>query len=300
MRPVMQIGMTLPTMVAGLDRQTILEWCRRIDAGPFSTLAAGERIAYPNQEMLTTLAAAAAVTERVRIATTIVVLPMHGTGLVAKQLATIDVLSGGRLSVGVGVGGREEDYRASEASFARRFRRMEEQVGLMRRLWRGEAAMADVAPIGPPPLRDGGPEILAGSLNPKSIARAARWADGVCGFSVTADVGEMARSFALAREAWQAAGRGRPRLVTSFWYGIGRDARSRMDAYVKSYLGFLGDKVAARMAPLCRAVSEEALVEILAALAEAGADEVLLVPIDADLDRLERVAGIVAPRGLVA
>jgi alkanesulfonate monooxygenase SsuD/methylene tetrahydromethanopterin reductase-like flavin-dependent oxidoreductase (luciferase family) len=97
MRPVMQIGMTLPTMVAGLDRQTILEWCRRIDAGPFSTLAAGERIAYPNQEMLTTLAAAAAVTERVRIATTIVVLPMHGTGLVAKQLATIDVLSGGRL-----------------------------------------------------------------------------------------------------------------------------------------------------------------------------------------------------------
>ena len=73
-----------------------------------------------------------------------------------------------------------------------------------------------------------------------------------------------------------------------------------MDAYVKSYLGFLGDKVAARMAPLCRAVSEEALVEILAALAEAGADEVLLVPIDADLDRLDRVAGIVAPRGLVA
>src|SRR5262245_54366309 len=112
----MQIGMTLPTMVAGLDRQTILEWCRRVDAAPFSARAPGERIAFPNHEMVTALAAAAALTERVRIATSIVVLPMHGTGLVAKQLATIDVLSGGRLSVGVGVGGREEDYRASEAS----------------------------------------------------------------------------------------------------------------------------------------------------------------------------------------
>jgi len=295
----MQIGMTLPTMVAGLDRQTILAWCRRIDAGPFSTLAAGDRIAYPNPELLTTLAAAAAVTERVRIATTIVVLPMHGTGLVAKQLATIDVLSGGRLTIGVGVGSREEDYRASEASFARPFRRMEEQVGLMRRLWHGEAAMAGVASIGPPPHRPGGPEILAGSLMPKSIARAARWADGVCGFSFSPDPAEVSRSFALAREAWQAAGRPRPRLVTSFWYGIGPGARARMDAYVKSYLGFRGEKMGARVAPLCRAVSEEALAEIFAALAEVGADEILLVPIDADLRLLDRVAEIVASRGLV-
>jgi alkanesulfonate monooxygenase SsuD/methylene tetrahydromethanopterin reductase-like flavin-dependent oxidoreductase (luciferase family) len=292
----MQIGMTLPTMVAGLDRRTILEWCRRIDGGPFSTIAAGERIAYPNQEMLTTLAAAAAVTERVRIATTIVVLPMHGTGLIAKQLATIDVISGGRLSVGVGVGGREEDYRASEASFARRFKRMEEQVGLLRRLWRGEAALADVAPIGPPPLRAGGPEVLAGSLMPKSIARAAAWADGVCGFSFAPDPEEIRSGFAIARQAWEAAGRGRPRLVTSFWYGIGPDARSRMDAYVKSYLGFLGPEVAARMAPICTAVSEEALRETFAAIEEAGADEILLVPIDADLGRLDRVAEIVAAR----
>jgi alkanesulfonate monooxygenase SsuD/methylene tetrahydromethanopterin reductase-like flavin-dependent oxidoreductase (luciferase family) len=171
---------------------------------------------------------------------------------------------------------------------------MEQQVAVMRRLWRGEAAMPDVAPIGPPPARAGGPEILAGSIHRRSIARAARWADGICGFSFAADPDETARVFARARDAWQAAGRGRPRLVTSFWYGIGPDARRRMDGYVESYLGFLGPGVAARMAPLCRAVSEEALREIFAALAEAGADEVLLVPIDADLPRLDRVAEIVA------
>lgn len=293
----MQIGMTLPTMVAGLDRKTILEWVRRIDAGPFSTIAAGERLAYPNQEMITTLAAAAAVSERARIATTIVILPMHATGLVAKQLATIDVISGGRLSVGVGIGGREEDYRAASASFAKRQKRMEEQVGLMRRLWSGEAALPDVNPIGPPPVRKGGPEILTGSLTPKSIARAARWADGLCGFSFAPDIEEIRRGFQVAREAWQEAGRPRPRLVTSFWYGIGHDARRTMNDYVGSYLGFLGKDIAAHIGPACSAVSEEALREIFDAVAEAGADELLLVPIDADLGRLDRVAEIVASRG---
>lgn len=288
--------MTLPTMVAGLDRATILEWARRIDAGPFSTIAAGERLAYPNQEMLTTLAAAAAVTERARIATTVVVLPLHATGLVAKQLATIDVISGGRLSVGVGVGGREEDYRAASASFSRRLARMEEQVALLRRLWAGEAAIPEVGPIGPRTVRRGGPEILAGSLMPKSIARAARWADGVCGFSFAPDLEEIRRAFAIARDAWREAGRPVPRLVTSFWYGIGSDARARMDAYVKSYLGFLGPQVAAQIAPGCRAVSEEVLRDLLDAVAEVGADELLLVPIDADLGRLDRVAEILAAR----
>ena len=61
----MKIGMNLPVMVPGLDRDCILEWCRRIDAGPYSTLASGERIVFPNPEIMVTLAAAAAATERV-------------------------------------------------------------------------------------------------------------------------------------------------------------------------------------------------------------------------------------------
>src|SRR4051794_30225270 len=108
----MEIGMTLPSMIAGLDRRTMIEWFRRIDEGPFSTLAIGERITYPNVELFTTLAAAAAVTEQVRLMTTVVVLPAHAAVEVAKMAATIDVLSDGRLALGVGVGGRDEDYRA--------------------------------------------------------------------------------------------------------------------------------------------------------------------------------------------
>ena len=93
----MEIGLTLPTMISGVDRDATLEWCRRIDQAPFSTLALGERIAYPNQELFVTLAAAAVLTERVRLMSTVVVLPLHPAVEVAKQAATIDVLSGGRL-----------------------------------------------------------------------------------------------------------------------------------------------------------------------------------------------------------
>ncbi len=195
----MKFGLTLPTMIAGLDRTTILDWARRIDRGPFSSLAAGERITFPNQEMMVTMAAAAAVTERVRLAFTVVVLPMHSALLIAKQMATLDVLSEGRVTVGVGVGGREEDYRAAGAPWEGRVRRLGEQVAVMRRAWAGEQVVPDGAPVGPTPRQPGGPEILAGVLLPAAIRRASRWADGLCGFSFGPDAAEVGASFEVAR-----------------------------------------------------------------------------------------------------
>src|SRR5581483_3035807 len=237
----MKIGMTLPTMVPGLERRHILEWSRRIDAGPYSSVAAGERITFPNHEILVALAAAAAVTERVRIAFTVIVLPLHSAALVAKKVATLDVLSGGRVSVGVGVGGREEDYRAGGASFERRQKRMEEQVAAMRRAWAGEPPCEGAAPVGPPPVQKGGPEVLVGALQAGSIRRAARWGDGGSGFSFGADVGEMGTAFETARAACRDAGRSAPpRLVTSFWFALGDRGREAMDVYVKRYLGVFG------------------------------------------------------------
>ncbi len=289
----MKIGMTLPTMVPGLTRPVLLEWMRRIDRGPYSTLAAGERLAFPNQEMLVTLSAAAAVTERVRLALTVLVLPLHATLLVAKQLATLDVLSDGRLTVGVGVGGREEDYRAAGAPFERRARRLEEQVGILRRAWAGEEVLEGVAPIGPRPLQAGGPEILAGSLAASSIRRAARFADGLCGFGFGPDPAEVERAFTIAREAWRAAGRTtEPRLVTSCWFALGPHARAQMDAYVERYLGYLGADAARGMARLCTTTSAGALRDVIARLRDLGADELILVPTTADPDELERVGEV--------
>ncbi len=115
----MEIGMTLPGMEPGLDRQRIMEWCSRIEAGPFASLAFGERMAFYNPELISMLGACAVLTERVRLSTTVIVMPLHNPVLLAKQLATIDVLSEGRLSVGLGIGGREEDHRAVSANPAR-------------------------------------------------------------------------------------------------------------------------------------------------------------------------------------
>ena len=122
--------MTLPTMVAH-DRAQTLAWCRGVDEGAWASLAVPDRITFPSHALTVELAAAAALTERVRLWTTIVILPMRDPVLTAKELASVDVLADGRLTVGVGVGGREHDYRAVGASFARRWDRLDEGVATM-------------------------------------------------------------------------------------------------------------------------------------------------------------------------
>lgn len=286
--------MNLPVMVPGLDRRTVLEWCRRIDGGPYSTLAAGERITFPNPEVMVTLAVAAAATERVKLAFTVLVLPLHhGTALLAKQVATLDVLSGGRVVLGVGVGARQEDYRAAEAPFdARRLRRMERQIALLKRAWSGEQVVEGaLRPVEPLPLQPGGPELWAGALAPDSIRRAAAWADGIAGFSFGPSPDEVAFAWETARQAWRAAGRPRPpRLVASCWFALGRRPRAQLDEYLLRYLDFMGADAARRLAPTVRTDSPAALRRVVAELAALGTDELLLVPTTADPDELERVA----------
>jgi alkanesulfonate monooxygenase SsuD/methylene tetrahydromethanopterin reductase-like flavin-dependent oxidoreductase (luciferase family) len=288
----MKIGMTLPSMVPDLNREQLLAWMRGIDAGPWSSLACGERLAFPNPEMMVSLAGAAAVTERVRIAFTVVVLPLHRTLLMAKQLATLDVLSGGRVSVAVGVGGREEDYKAAEAPFEKRMSRMEKQVAQLRQAWAGEVVLEGVNPIGPKPVQPGGPEILAGSLFPKSIRRVSRWADGISGFSFAPDPSEIGTAFDVAREAWRANGRPAPRLVSSFWYALGPNAREQMDVYVQRYLNFFGPDAAKSVAAMCTAVSPDALRDAVRRIADLGTDELILVPTTGDPEELRRTADV--------
>lgn len=291
----MKIGMNLPVMVPGLDRATILEWARRIDAGPYSSLAAGERITFPNPELMVTMAAAAAVTGRVRLALTVVVLPMHSPVLIAKQIATLDVISNGRVTLGLGVGARAEDYRAVGAPFeSRRIKGMEDQIALMRRVWAGENVVAGaLRPVEPLPVQPGGPELLAGALAPQAIRRAARWADGVCGFSFGPSAQEVRFAYDTARTAWRAAGRERaPRLVMSFWFALGPQARRQLDIYLERYLAFLGDDVARALAPTVNSTTPAALRQAVRMLADLGTDEVILVPTTADPDEVSRVADV--------
>jgi alkanesulfonate monooxygenase SsuD/methylene tetrahydromethanopterin reductase-like flavin-dependent oxidoreductase (luciferase family) len=292
----MKIGMHLPVMVPGFDRARILEWSRRIDAGPYASLAAGERITFPNPEILVALSTAAAVTERVRLVFSVLVLPLHSAVLVAKQVATLDVISGGRVTLGVGVGGREEDYRAVGARFQGRLARLERQVEVVRRAWAGERVVENaLRPVEPRPLQAGGPEILAGALFPRSIRRAARWADGLTDFSFGPSAPEVERRFELAREAWKQCGRDAPpRLVGGFWFALGGGAREQMDSYLGRYLDFLGPGAAEALAPTVTLTSATALRRAVAMMRDLGADEVLLTPTSADPDDVDRVADLLA------
>ena len=290
--------MTLPVMEPDLweSDATLERWARAVDDGPFSSLCFGERMAFDNPDSLVLLGACAAWTSRVRLVTTVIVPQLHDPVRLAKSLATGDRLSGGRLTVGLGVGGREEDYRAVGATFTKaRLRRLEEQVGEMRRVWGGEAVVAGVARgIGPTSPQPGGPELLAGSIEIKSIERSSHWADGICGFSFGPDAGEVDRAFSAARASWTSAERKQPpRLVTSCFYALGPDARENMDRYVKSYLDFLGPEVAAAVAPMCRVTSIDALRAVLRELEDCGTDELLLVPTTAGIEQLDRVADLI-------
>ena len=102
----MDISIRLPSTIPGADSNLNLEWARQADAGPFSSLGTIDRIVYSNLEPLVTLAAAAAVVQRIRLMTSVLLAPTRNTGILAKQAASIDALFGVRLTLGLGVGGR--------------------------------------------------------------------------------------------------------------------------------------------------------------------------------------------------
>ncbi len=288
----MRLSMTLPTMAGGIDRGLLRAWCQAVDEGPFHALAVGERIGFDNLEMHTTLTFAAAATERVRLASTLTILPMYATAWAAKSLATLDVVSGGRLDLVVGVGGRRHDYDRAERSFAGRHQRLDDQVAELRRIWAG--GDVDGVPVGPAPVQSGGPPIFASAMGPKSTARAARWADGNMGFSLAPDTDDHETSVRTMVDAWAAAGRAeRPYVSTSFWYSLGDGAAAELDGYARRYLGIFGDEAAAMMASMCSAAGAEATLAGIERCRAAGMDELYLVPTSSDPDNLSELTDLI-------
>ncbi|HYF47695.1 MAG TPA: LLM class flavin-dependent oxidoreductase, partial [Acidimicrobiales bacterium] len=267
----MDVGISLPTMAPGYTAATTRAWAPAIDAGPFTTLSTGERITFGNPDWLATLSAAAVLTERVRLFANLVVLPAHPVAVVAKQLATLDQLCDGRLTVGVGVGGRGHDFRAAERPQSGRHATLDAQVDQLRRLWSGESPFERADPVGPAPVQDPVP-LLAGAMGPKALARAAQWADGVSGFDIAGDVGDMATSFRAAEQAWADAGRDQPpRKVNGCFYVLDGDderAQATLHAFVERYLHIFGAEVAVRMAANCRVASADALRAVIDGAAE--------------------------------
>jgi alkanesulfonate monooxygenase SsuD/methylene tetrahydromethanopterin reductase-like flavin-dependent oxidoreductase (luciferase family) len=277
----MRIGIGLPTTVPGAHGELLVEWARRADEGPFTSVGVLDRLVYDGYEPLTALAAAAAVTERVRLVTMVVIGPIRSAALLAKTAASVNALSGSRLTLGLAVGARRDDYEAAGAEYRGRGARLDEQLLALREL-DGERRLA-------PPGGAEGLELLVGGLSGEAFARAARFADGYV------HGGGPPRAFASAarraRAAWADLGRpGEPRLWGQGYFALGGDGAGA--AYLRDYYAFTGpfaEKVAA-----ANLTTPGAVRDFVRGYEEEGCDELVLLPTVAGLDQLERLAELVA------
>lgn len=290
--------MTMPVMEPDLDAAVLAAWARAIDEGPYSSLCWGERIAFDNPDTLTLLGALAAWTDRARLVTTVIVPQLHDPVMLAKALATGDMLCGGRLVVGIGVGGRSEDYQAVGADVATQtMRGMAERVAIMKRVWAGEKITESVLPVGPSPVQPGGPPVLVGSIGPKTIRSAAAWAEGLAGTTLDLDASKQNELFDVARAAWAEAGKPEPHLATSFWFalGSGEDAGEQMHRHLRRYMNWIPAEYVDAMAPTTGfAGSEDELLAVLRSFEAIGTDQIQLIPTSSDLDQLRRAADVAA------
>lgn len=290
--------MTMPVMEPDLDATLLRQWAKRVDEGPFSSLCWGERIAFDNPEALTLLGALAAWTDRVPLITTVIVPQLHDPVLLAKSLATGDMLSGGRLTVGLGVGGRREDYLSVGADpSTQTMREMANRVAIMKKVWEGHRITDSVVPVGPRPVQPTGPRLLVGTVGPKTLQSAAPWADGLAGITLNLNVAEQNQLFEVGREAWQQAGKPAPHLATSFWFALGRpdEARAQIHRHLRHYMNWIPTEIVDAMAPSTGfAGTEDQLAEVLRAFAAVGTSEIHLIPTSSDLDQLRRAADVAA------
>ncbi|CAM3087357.1 LLM class flavin-dependent oxidoreductase [Mycobacterium intermedium] len=288
----------MPVMEPALDATVLHSWARAIDEGPFSSLCWGERIAFDNPDSLTLLGALAAWTQRVRLVTTVIVPQLHDPVMLAKALATGDMLSGGRLTVGVGVGGRHEDYHAVGADpKTQTIRGMAERVAVLKRVWAGEKVTDSTLPVGPLPVQAGGPPLLVGTIGPKTVRSAAAWADGMAGTTLDLDVAKQNELFDVARAAWAEAGKPRPQLTTSFWFAFGSpdEARSQVHRHLRRYMNWIPAEYVDAMAPTTGwAGSEDELLQVFRRFEAIGTDEIQLIPTSSDLEQLHRAADVAA------
>jgi len=281
----MDVGIGLPSTIPGAGRDQLLEWARRAEARGFSTLGTIDRIVYPSHDPLIALAAAAAVTERIGLATTILLAPTRANGaLLAKQAATLDVLSGGRLVLGVAVGRREDDFSACGVDFHARGRILDEMLDFMARIWAGEE-FGTAGGIGPAPAA-GRPAVILGGWANAAFTRAARHAEGWTGGNCTLE--ELADGTARLRAAWDAAGReGTPRTMVQPYYALGARGEEAVDRCLRDYYGpgDYTDEIVARAA-----TDPETVRANVRAFADAGSDELIFFPCDPDPDQVDLLA----------
>lgn len=276
----MDVGIGLPSTVPGTGAAALTAWARRADEGPFASVAVLDRVRYDSYDPLVALTAAAAVTQRVRLVTSILIAPLRETSTLAKQVASLDALSGGRVTLGLGLGARGDDYELNDLGRRGRGERLGQQVDRLRGLW-------DEAAVTPTAAPREAPQVLLGGASGPALARMARHADGW--IFQGGPPRAYAQQAATATAAWRDLGRpGEPARWAMAYYALDGAADAGR-AYLAEYYAFVGP-FALRIADglLATALDVRAFVQ---AYADLGCDHLLLYPAVNDPDQVDRLAG---------
>ncbi|MFG1927028.1 LLM class flavin-dependent oxidoreductase [Cryptosporangium sp. NPDC048952] len=276
----MDIGLGLPIS----NPARLVDWATRAESAGFDTLALLDRLAYNNPEPLVALSVLAGATSRIRLQTEVLLGPLRSTALLAKQVATLDRMSGGRFTLGIGVGGREDDHAAAGTPLDQRGRLLDAQLTDLRAIWRGEPypAARPGTGIGPRPCAPGGPQILIGAFAPAALRRVASHGDG---FLCAAPLQWAGGLVQTVREQWTAAGRsGRPRLVCQVNAATG-PAVDQARRAIADYYAFTGHTNWGE--PL---TDPAEIANTVAAYREFGADELVLYCYGDDVAQVEALA----------
>jgi probable F420-dependent oxidoreductase len=286
-RPI-SFGVTLPHRWTYASPQAIAEIAREAEALGYSSVWVTDHIVVPVHrperghifyEALMTLAYVSAITERVRLGTTVLIASARHPVLLAKQLATLDVLSRGRLIVGVGTGWIPEELEALGVPWAERGRRLDEAIQVMRTLWASSGPVSfegryvrfrDML-FEPRPIQIGGPPIWVGGMTDPSLRRAARWGDGWLPWAVAPE--ELAWKAERIR-SWR---NGRPLTIGLF---LPADVGRRS---LTEYIGAVGER------HVVLSGMEEEVREQIARYCEAGCEHLILSFRDVRLFRDDRV-----------
>ncbi|QIQ05874.1 LLM class flavin-dependent oxidoreductase [Streptomyces liangshanensis] len=284
----MKIGIGLPNQVRGVDPRIIPEWSARAESAGFSTLATVGRTAYPGMADTVVLAGAAAATRTIGLSSTIMLTTVWPPVLLAKELAGIDGMSGGRLTLGVGIGGnRPDDFVVDGLPPEGLGGRMDRDLETYHGVWRGEPVGGGVNAAVPAATRP--IPLLFGGLAPVAFRRMATWGQGYIAGSLPAPA--VVPFFDLARQAWKEQGReDAPKLVAIAYFAFGDAARGRDN--IRDYYAAVGAEYADAVANAVHVGADE-VREAVRSFAAIGADELILHPALADLDEIGRLADAV-------
>lgn len=283
----MKLGIGLPNAVGGTTGRQMTDWARAAEEAGFSTLGTIDRIVFPNYEPVTALSAAAAVTDRIGLATDVMLGPLRqNPALIAKQILSLDALAGGgRAILGIALGGREDDYEISGLDMSGRGAWLDNALERIRAIWNGEGELE--SKTGPRPQGDG-PRLLVGGYIGKSIERAAKYGDGFTQGGAGPD--QFKEDSANVDEAWQQAGRdGKPHKMALVYFSLGPDAQANAERSLGSYYAWLGEESANGIVEGA-AKDADSVKQYLQAFEAAGCDELIMFPASPDPDQVRLLA----------